>query len=157
MAWMVVEELKQRGLTLATAESCTGGLIGKRITDIPGSSACYVGGVISYSNDVKMQLLGVKQQTLSQYGAVSEQTACEMAEGVRRCTGADIGLSTTGVAGPDGGTEEKPVGLVYIGLSTAQGTRAIRFLRTGAKRDRVRRMASSTALDLVRRQIQGVE
>ena len=145
---VVVEELKQRGLTLATAESCT---------DIPGSSACYVGGVISYSNDVKMQLLGVKQQTLSQYGAVSEQTACEMAEGVRRCTGADIGLSTTGVAGPDGGTEEKPVGLVYIGLSTAQGTRAIRFLRTGAKRDRVRRMASSTALDLVRRQIQGVE
>src|SRR5699024_6603040 len=117
---VVVEELKQRGLTLATAESCTGGLIGKRITDIPGSSACYVGGVISYSNDVKMQLLGVKQQTLSQYGAVSEQTACEMAEGVRRCTGADIGLSTTGVAGPDGGTEEKPVGLVYIGLSTAQ-------------------------------------
>lgn len=154
---VVVEELKQRDLTLATAESCTGGLIGKRITDIPGSSACYVGGVISYSNDVKMQLLGVKQQTLSQYGAVSEQTACEMAEGVRRCTGADIGLSTTGVAGPDGGTEEKPVGLVYIGLSTAQGTRAIRFLRTGAKRDRVRRMASSTALDLVRRQIQGAE
>lgn len=84
---------------------------------------------------------------------MSEQTACQMAEGVRLATGADIGLSTTGVAGPDGGTDEKPVGLVYIGLSTAKGTRAIRILRTGWKRDRIRRWASSTALDLVRREL----
>lgn len=150
---VVVKGLTERGLTLATAESCTGGLLGKRLTDVPGASACYVGGVVSYSNDVKQRLLGVRGDTLAQQGAVSEQTACQMAEGVRLATGADIGLSTTGVAGPDGGTDEKPVGLVYIGLSTAKGTRAIRILRTGWKRDRIRRWASSTALDLVRREL----
>ncbi len=150
---VVVCGLTERGLTLATAESCTGGLLGKRLTDVPGASACYAGGVVSYSNEVKQRLLGVRTETLRAHGAVSEQTACQMAEGVRLATGADIGISTTGVAGPDGGTEEKPVGLVYIGVSTAQGTHAVRILRTGWKRDRIRRWASSTALDLVRREI----
>lgn len=152
---VIVEKLIEAKLTLATAESCTGGLIGKRITDIAGSSACYLGGVISYANEVKMGLLGVKRETLETVGAVSEATAMQMAEGVRRATGADIGVSTTGVAGPGGGTDEKPVGLVYIGLSTKQGTKAIRVVSMGKSRERVRRYASSMALDLIRREVLG--
>ncbi|WP_458862540.1 competence/damage-inducible protein A [Acidaminobacterium chupaoyuni] len=152
---VIVEKLIEAKLTLATAESCTGGLIGKRITDIAGSSACYLGGVISYANEVKMGLLGVKRETLETVGAVSEETAMQMAEGVRRATGADIGVSTTGVAGPGGGTDEKPVGLVYIGLSTKQGTKAIRVVSMGKSRERVRRYASSMALDLIRREVLG--
>lgn len=150
---VVVQQLTRLGLTLATAESCTGGLVGKRITDIPGSSACYLGGVICYSNQVKEDLLGVRHETLAQFGAVSQQVACQMAEGVRRVTGADIGVSTTGVAGP-GASEQKPAGLVYIGLSTQEGTKAICIQKPNQSRDRVRRQASSTALDLVRRHVQ---
>lgn len=153
---VVVQELTARGLTLAVAESCTGGLASKRVTDIPGSSACFLGGVVSYSNEVKERLLGVRHETLQQYGAVSEQVACQMAQGVRLAMGADIGVSTTGVAGPTG-SEQKPAGLVYIGLSTKEGTRAVRILKTNQSRDRVRRQASSTALDLVRRYAQGLK
>ena len=112
----VVSKLREKSLTLATAESCTGGLVGKRITEIPGCSEIYLGGIISYGNGVKIKQLGVREETLKQYGAVSEQTALEMCKGAAENFGADIGVSTTGIAGPDGGSDEKPVGLVYVGV-----------------------------------------
>ena len=107
--------LRQKGLTISCAESCTGGLVSKSITDISGVSSVFWGGVVSYDNSVKMGLLGVKEETLRDYGAVSAQTAEEMALGVCRACGTSVGISTTGIAGPDGGTDEKPVGTVYIG------------------------------------------
>ena len=125
---LVGECLTQVGLTLALAESCTGGLIAHRVTNVPGSSNYLLGGVVSYANQAKEDLLGVTHDALLAHGAVSEEVALEMARGVRQRLGADIGLSVTGVAGPGGGTEEKPVGLVWIGLSTPQGDRAERFL-----------------------------
>lgn len=154
---VVVQEMTARGLTLATAESCTGGLMGKRITDVPGASACYLGGVVSYHNEVKENLLGVRHETLISKGAVSEETACQMAEGVRKALGADIGISTTGVAGPGGGTPEKPVGLIYVGISTGDKTWAVRILRPRQSRENLRRLASSTAFDLVRRHLEGID
>ena len=154
---VVVQEMTARGLTLATAESCTGGLMGKRITDVPGASACYLGGVVSYQNEVKENLLGVRHETLISKGAVSEDTACQMAEGVRKALGADIGISTTGVAGPGGGTPEKPVGLIYVGISTGDRTWAVRILRPRQSRESLRRLASSTAFDLVRRHLEGLD
>ena len=154
---VVVQEMTARGLTLATAESCTGGLMGKRITDVPGASACYLGGVVSYQNEVKENLLGVRHETLMTKGAVSEDTACQMAEGVRKALGADIGISTTGVAGPGGGTPEKPVGLIYVGISTGDRTWAVRILRPRQSRESLRRLASSTAFDLVRRHLEGID
>jgi PncC family amidohydrolase len=111
-----------QGLTVSTAESCTGGLLGHILTGVSGSSAYYLGGVIAYSNDVKEALLGVQHSTLVQYGAVSGPTAKQMALGIREKIGADLGLSTTGIAGPTGGTPTKPVGLVYIGISTQDET-----------------------------------
>lgn len=154
---VVVQEMTARGLTLATAESCTGGLMGKRITDVPGASACYLGGVVSYQNEVKENLLGVRHETLISKGAVSEDTACQMAQGVRKALGADIGISTTGVAGPGGGTPEKPVGLIYVGISTKDRTWAVRILRPRQSRENLRRLASSTAFDLVRRHLEGLD
>lgn len=154
---VVVQEMTARGLTLATAESCTGGLMGKRITDVPGASACYLGGVVSYQNKVKENLLRVRHETLITKGAVSEDTACQMAEGVRKALGADIGISTTGVAGPGGGTPEKPVGLIYVGISTKDKTWAVRILRPHQSRESLRRLASSTAFDLVRRHLEGLD
>ncbi|MCL1859600.1 MAG: competence/damage-inducible protein A [Oscillospiraceae bacterium] len=112
----VVLKLREKNLKLATAESCTGGLIGKRITEISGCSSVYLGGIISYDNSVKINKLNVRQETLKQYGAVSEQTALEMCKGAAENLNADIGVSTTGIAGPDGGSDEKPVGLVYVGV-----------------------------------------
>ena len=112
----VVSKLREKGLTLATAESCTGGLVGKRITEISGCSSVYLGGVISYDNSVKIKHLNVSGETLKQCGAVSEQTALEMCKGAAENLGADVGVSTTGIAGPDGGSDEKPVGLVYVGI-----------------------------------------
>lgn len=115
------EKLWKRRATLAVAESCTGGMVGSRITDVPGSSDYFLGGVIAYSNEAKVGVLGVRPETLIAYGAVSEQTAREMAAGVRRAFGAQIGLSVTGIAGPGGGTPEKPVGLVWLALSAREG------------------------------------
>jgi len=109
--------LMERGWTLSTAESCTGGLIGHALTETPGSSAWYVGGAITYSNEAKIAILGVHAATIDEYGAVSAQCAREMAEGVRRLYGSQLALSVTGIAGPGGGSLEKPVGLVYIGFS----------------------------------------
>lgn len=113
----LVDYLLAHHITVSAAESCTGGLVSKSITDIAGCSAIYPGGVCSYSNEMKMKWLGVKASTLALHGAVSEETALEMAQGIRLATGADLGISTTGVAGPDGGTPEKPVGLVYVAVA----------------------------------------
>jgi len=112
------ELLSQRGWTVAVAESCTGGLLGHRITNVPGSSAYFQGGVVSYSAEAKERILGVPHGVLAEHGAVSKETALAMAQGVRRIFSTDIALSVTGIAGPAGGTPEKPVGLVYIGLAT---------------------------------------
>jgi PncC family amidohydrolase len=109
--------LAAQGRTLSTAESCTGGLVGARLTALPGSSKWYLGGVITYSNELKKELLGIPTELLESHGAVSQETAQAMVEGVRKNTGSDLALSITGIAGPDGGTSEKPVGLVYIGVA----------------------------------------
>lgn len=119
--------LKERKLWIATAESCTAGLIAHMLTNISGSSAYFKGGVVAYANEVKVNLLGVKEDTLAKYGAVSHQTAYEMASGIKNLMGVNIGLATTGIAGPTGGTEEKPVGLVYIGLATDEGVEVKKF------------------------------
>ena len=113
----IVHELQKRNLTITTAESCTGGLLAGRILNVSGASSVYNEGHITYSNEAKERLLGVSHETLQAYGAVSEQTAAEMAKGAARAAKADIGLSTTGIAGPTGGTPEKPVGLVYVGCA----------------------------------------
>ncbi len=129
--------LKGKGWSLGLAESCTGGLIGHRITNVPGSSDYYFGGVNSYSNRLKVDLLGVEEETLNKYGAVSPETAKEMAEGIRKRTGADVGLAITGIAGPGGGTESKPVGLVYLAVALPDRTeieeRIFPFDRIGNK------------------------
>lgn len=140
--------LKKEHLKIATAESCTGGLIGHTITNVPGSSEYYEGGVISYSNEMKMNFLGVSGQTLGEHGAVSEQTAAEMAEGIRRVAGVDMGIATTGIAGPGGGTAEKPVGLVYIAISTEKKTVVERHLFEGDRHGN-KEHACRAALSLV--------
>lgn len=149
---VVGDGLRQRGLTLAVAESCTGGLLSKRITDIPGCSDYYLGGVCSYANSVKMNVLGVKKETLDAVGAVSPEVAEQMAEGVARALGADIGVGTTGIAGPGGGTDDKPVGLVYISV-WYKGQHFTRKMQSMNGRDRIRMQAASTALDLIRRNV----
>jgi PncC family amidohydrolase len=140
--------LRQRGLHLAVAESCTGGLIGHRLTNVPGSSDYFLGGVIAYANEAKMRLLGVTPQTLEQFGAVSKETVLEMAEGVRRLLAADIGLSVSGIAGPGGGMPTKPVGLVWIGLSTAESNLAWSDLWSG-DRLQVKQQSAEQALCLL--------
>ncbi len=131
----VAEMLTENGLTVATAESCTGGLIGDTLTSIPGSSAYYEGGVISYSNALKQRFLNVTAETLERHGAVSEQTAREMAAGIRDAAGVDVGIATTGIAGPGGGTPGKPVGLVYIGLADVSGVTVNRHVFDGSRRE----------------------
>ena len=144
--------LRERKLTLAVAESCTGGLLSKRLTDIPGASDYYLGGVCSYSNSVKEKVLGVKKETLDTVGAVSPETAEQMAVGVANALGSDIGVGITGIAGPGGGTEDKPTGLVYISV-WYDGKFFTRKMQSSLGRDRVRMQAASTALDLIRRHI----
>lgn len=149
--------LREAGLTLAVAESCTGGLLGGRITGIPGSSDYFAGGVISYSNAVKTKLLRVAPTTLEQHGAVSPHTAREMAEGVLKATGSDIGISITGIAGPDGGSDEKPVGMVYIGVAEKdQPARAFPYNFWG-DRPTIRQRAVQEALVLLRNILRGTE
>ncbi|MBI4281965.1 MAG: CinA family protein [Chloroflexi bacterium] len=127
--------LKSLGLTLATAESATGGRIADHITNVSGSSEYFLGGVVAYDNRVKTQLLGVSEETLKKFGAVSPQTAEAMAAGVKILLGAHIGVSTTGIAGPSGATPKKPVGLVYIGISSKHGTHSHRFLAQGSREE----------------------
>ena len=122
------QALAARGLTIAVAESCTGGLVGHLLTNAPGSSAYFLGGIIAYSYDAKERLLNVQHNTLYDHGAVSEQTALEMAQGVRRALGSDIGISVTGIAGPGGGLPDKPVGLTWIGLSVRDEDAARQFV-----------------------------
>lgn len=148
----LVALLLGRGLTLGTAESCSGGLIGSRITDVSGSSGCYAGGVVSYSNEAKARLLGVREDLLEEHGAVSEPVAREMAAGVRRLLGTDLGVSATGIAGPSGATAEKPVGLVYIAVALGE-TVAVEEHRFTDDRLTNKLRTSQAALDLVRRTV----
>ena len=144
----LVSLLTARGLTCATAESCTGGGVGSAITAVPGSSAVFAGGVISYSNDVKREVLGVKAETLATVGAVSSETAAQMAEGVRKLLKVDLAVSLTGIAGPDGGSDEKPVGLVWFGLATKDGVRTEKCIFRG-DRTKVREQAVTHALGML--------
>lgn len=144
----LIELLRARGLRCATAESCTGGGVGSAITAVPGSSDVYLGGVVSYANSVKRDVLGVPEKTLESAGAVSPETAASMAEGVRRLVGADIAVSVTGVAGPGGGSAEKPVGLVWFGFASAVGTRTEKAMFAG-DRARVREQAVVHALGML--------
>ena len=148
----VARLLEERSATLALAESCTGGLLAKRLTDMPGSSAYFTEGLVTYSNEAKERLLGVPHALLLEHGAVSEPVARAMAEGARRISGADYGLSVTGIAGPDGGTEEKPVGLVFVGISYAEGTFAekLDFTAWARSRDSIRERSTNRAFDLLR-------
>ncbi len=148
----VMELLWAKGATVAVAESCTGGLIGHRLTEVPGSSRAMIGGVVAYSNELKVRLLGVPEAVLQEHGAVSEPTACAMAEGIRRLTGADYGIGTTGIAGPTGGTAEKPVGLVYIAVATPSGTR-VREHRFLGRRSEIKWRASQAALVMLREEL----
>jgi nicotinamide-nucleotide amidase len=141
--------LRKKGKTLAAAESCTGGLLGKTLTDVAGSSNYFLGSAVTYSNEAKIELLGVKPETLETYGAVSEETAAEMAEGARRVFGADYGVAITGVAGPGGGTPAKPVGTVCFGLSRENGLYTYKDNYLG-DRTRVRHRATLRAMDIVR-------
>lgn len=135
--------LSQRGWTLAVAESCTGGLVGHRITNVSGSSAYFEGGVISYSNEVKEHVLGVPLETLIDHGAVSKETVLAMARGVRRLLGTDVAVSITGIAGPTGGTPEKPVGLVYIGLVAEDAEFAEKHIWAGDRESNKARTAEA--------------
>ncbi len=143
---ILVKTLKSLGFKIATAESCTGGLVAKMITDVSGASSVFEYGVVTYSNQAKTNLLGVKPETLEQFGAVSEETAKEMAEGVLKLSGADISLSVTGVAGPEP-SEGKPVGTVCIGVATKEKSLAKTFVFSG-KRGEIRRQSAKMALNM---------
>ena len=155
MEAVVLDLLKEKGLTLGTAESCTGGLVAKRMTDLPGSSAVFKGGVVSYTNEVKAGVLGVPQAMLDEFGAVSAQVARAMAQGARRVLGCDLAVSLTGVAGPDPDDRNNPVGLIYVALDTPEGTR-VRELHLINGRARIRTVAATNAFDMVRRYLTGL-
>ena len=144
----VLQRLNAEHLTLCTAESCTGGLVGKLITDVPGASSVYVGGVISYTTEVKHRVLGVSRDTLAQHTAVSAETAGEMARGARRLLGADIAVSVTGLAGPDGDGTGRPVGLVYVALDM-EGFSYCRELHLAGDRAEIRARAAHEALSML--------
>ena len=149
LAAAVLDRCRALKLKLAVAESCTGGMLGERLTNIPGSSDVFLGGVIAYHNDVKKELLGVRAEDLEHNGAVSEQVALQMAAGIRERTGADVGVSVTGIAGPGGGTAEKPVGLVWVAVHSSDA-KARRF-HVGGDRAEIRQRAAQAALEMVRR------
>ena len=144
----IIEKMIARGFTLATAESCTGGLIGKTVTDVPGASEIFGYGMVTYSNEAKQKVLGVKEETLARYGAVSPETAEEMAIGLRKLSSADYAVSVTGIAGPGGGSTEKPVGLVYMGVAAPQGVFVKKNLFIG-NREEIRLQTTETALAFV--------
>lgn len=149
LAAVVLDRCRELKLTLAVAESCTGGTLGERLTNIPGSSEVFLGGVIAYHNDVKKELLGVTADALEKHGAVSEQVALQMAAGIRERTGARVGVSVTGIAGPGGGTPEKPVGLIWVAVNVSNA-KARRF-HVGGDRAEIRQRAAQAALEMVRR------
>lgn len=152
---LLVDALTRKKLRIATAESCTGGMVSAAITSVSGASGVFDCGVCSYANFIKNKVVGVKEETLATYGAVSDKTAGEMARGVRILSGADIGISTTGIAGPLGGSQYKPVGLVYIGVSTEMGLKAEKMLLSEGDNDRrrIRELATSAALYFALREI----
>jgi nicotinamide-nucleotide amidase len=147
---VVARILTENRATVAVAESCTGGMLAERLTNVPGSSAYFLGGVVCYSNELKTSLVGVPKELIDTRGAVSPEVALALADGIRKGSGATIGLGTTGIAGPAGGTMEKPVGLVHIGLSDERGAKQKTF-RFPGDRDRIRQYATQTALDMIRR------
>lgn len=149
---MLGKLLKGKGITLAVAESCTGGMIGHLITNVPGSSEYFSGGVIAYANEVKVEVLGVSPATLETFGAVSKETVLEMAKGIRALLNADIGISVSGIAGPDGGTKEKPVGTVWIGLGTPNYDQAKGFLFSG-DRESIKQQAALSAMEIAIRHL----
>jgi nicotinamide-nucleotide amidase len=148
----VIELLTRRNQTLALAESCTGGCIAHRLTNVPGASAVFLAGLVTYSNAAKEKFLGVRPETLGAYGAVSEPVAREMAEGARKATGAHYALSVTGIAGPSGGTEAKPVGTVFVGMSGPFGNIVERNFNP-FDRETFKQVTSQQALDLLRRKL----
>ena len=149
------EALRTRGLTLACAESCTGGLVAKLITDVSGASAVFDYGIVSYANEIKWGQLGVQRQTVESFGAVSEQTAAEMAQCARKNAGADIGVSTTGIAGPTGGTAQKPNGTCFIGFCDGKKT-VVRKISTGlSDRDENRKIFAKSVFELIKEEIDG--
>ncbi|MDI6694682.1 MAG: CinA family protein [Anaerolineales bacterium] len=143
--FLIGELLRQKGLRLAVAESCTGGLIGHRITNVPGSSTYFVGGIVSYAYEAKVRLLGVCWETLEQHGAVSRETVLEMARGARLALAADVGIAVSGIAGPGGGTVDKPVGFTWIGLSAPDSDQAWSF-RFAGDRLKIKDQAADQAL-----------
>jgi nicotinamide-nucleotide amidase len=149
---LIVRKLTTAGKTLALAESCTGGLIANKITNVPGASAVLIAGLVTYSNEAKQKFLGVRPDTLKTHGAVSEPTAIEMAEGARRQTGADYAISVTGIAGPSGGTAAKPVGTVFVGLAAGPRTIALKYYNP-YDRETFKQVTAYQALDLLRRKI----
>lgn len=150
----VAKILIKNKLTISTAESCTGGLLAGRLINYPGISSVFLEGAVTYSNEAKIKRLGVKKETLDKCGAVSSETAAEMAEGIAKAAGTDVGLSTTGIAGPGGGTEEKPVGLVYLGLYI-NGKVMTKKLNLSGNRQKVREAAVIKSLDWLRRELIG--
>jgi nicotinamide-nucleotide amidase len=147
---LVLDACLEQGLTLATAESCTGGMVAQRLTSVPGSSRVFLGGLVAYADEVKAAELGVPREVLERHGAVSAETAAAMAAGARERLGADLAVSVTGIAGPEGGSEEKPVGLVYLHAESPSASRSVDFVFPG-DREGIRRRAAVTALHLVRR------
>ena len=158
LEYVVLEGLKARGLTLGTAESCTGGLMAKRLTDIPGASQVFKGGIVSYTNEIKANVLGVPQHLLDQFGAVSPEVALAMAQGARKVLGCDVALSSTGVAGPDKDDWDNEVGTMFVAIATPEGCH-VRSLRLGNRpvRERLRIQTASHAFDLARRYLSGIE
>ncbi len=146
--------LSEKGLTISVAESCTGGIIGGLITDVPGSSRYFKGGIISYSDESKVNILNVSSGTITEHGAVSNRTAREMAEGVKHLFNSHIGLAVTGIAGPEGGSKEKPVGTIFIGLAVEDETFTFRYHFHGTRRQ-IRRKTAERALDCVKRYLYG--
>ena len=157
LEYVVLEGLKAKGLTLGTAESCTGGLMAKRLTDIPGASQAFAGGIVSYTNDVKARALGVPQHLLDQFGAVSQEVAIAMAQGARTALGCDVALSSTGVAGPDRDDWDNEVGTMFVAIATPEGAH-VRPLKLGNRpvRERLRIQTASHAFDLARRYLAGL-
>ncbi|MGH7885624.1 MAG: competence/damage-inducible protein A [Thermodesulfobacteriota bacterium] len=145
------EMLFKKNITVATAESCTGGLLASRLTDVPGSSAYFLEGVVAYSNESKVQMLGVSKSDIDKFGAVSSEAAMQMAKGIRELSGSDIGIGISGIAGPGGGTREKPVGTVFIGLNYKDSRIFSKKYRFHGTRSEIKTLAASTALDLVRK------
>lgn len=149
LAAAVGKALLRRGVSLATAESCTGGTLAHRITEVAGASQYYVGGVVSYSNELKMNLLGVRSKTLERFGAVSEQTACEMARGCRERLHADYAVATTGIAGPTGGSDEKPLGTVWVAVASPAGVAARKYVFATTRTQHQERTANQALADLL--------